>query len=307
VIPDEARAEIFIRLVGDSAATKARHRAAAGGQSGTERVLEIPGAAAHARGRIAHHRGRLHHRHSRHSAARGAAVLLIGPGTIHVAHTLDERVPKQQLEAPSKSIKNGQAITNDVTMKKNRSRHPRRHRHGGPAFHQISRRASVVRPHVAGRERALRRQAYHEAAAWHLGGAARTPSPALTVEEAKPGNAPQAAVLRHGRLRRHRDRAGLRAGRARGGVEFAQPSHGSRRAAAGARNQSRSPEAHPRPAARARLERADRHQSELLHHRADHGARPAEAVRHHARHRHHLQAIPARAIRACLPWTSTAT
>ena len=38
----------------------------------------------------------------------------------------------------------------------------------------------------------------------------------------------------------------------------------------------------PGAAASARLEGADRHQPELLHHRADHGAGAAEAVRHHA-------------------------
>ena len=46
-------------------------------------------------------------------------------------------------------------------------------------------------------------------------------------------------------------------------------------------------QAGPRPAARARLEGADRHQSELLHHRADDGAGAAQAVRHHQGDRHH--------------------
>ena len=61
-----------------------------------------------------------------------------------------------------------------------------------------------------------------------------------------------------------------------------EPSHGARCAAAGAGNQSRPPEAGSRPAARARLEGADRHQSELLHRRASPWALgAAEAVRHH--------------------------
>ena len=42
---------------------------------------------------------------------------------------------------------------------------------------------------------------------------------------------------------------------------------------------------------RARLERADRHQSELLDDRADDGAGAAEAVRHHARVVTTMQAI----------------
>jgi hypothetical protein len=77
--------------------------------------------------------------------------------------------PKSSYSTQSKSIKNGQAIR--IMHEKNRSRHPRRHRNGGPAFHQISRRSSVVRPHVARRQRPLRRQEIREAMKWHLGGA----------------------------------------------------------------------------------------------------------------------------------------
>jgi acetylornithine deacetylase len=100
VIPDEARAEIFIRLVNDSASTKQALENAV--QPWTSRgvelnfVLEIPAI--------------------RLTAVEGLPTtvvayttdipafggtwgqpLLFGPGTIHVAHTLDERVPKQQL------------------------------------------------------------------------------------------------------------------------------------------------------------------------------------------------------------------
>jgi acetylornithine deacetylase len=100
VIPDEARAEIFIRLVGDSGGTR---RAMADAMAGwlargveLNEVLEIPAI--------------------RLTAVAGLPTtvvafttdipafggtwgkpLLLGPGTIHVAHTLDERVPKQQL------------------------------------------------------------------------------------------------------------------------------------------------------------------------------------------------------------------
>jgi acetylornithine deacetylase len=96
VIADEARAEIMVRLVGDSTATKAALEGAACGRAELREVLEIP-------------------------ALRMAALpgfettvvafttdipafqgtwgepFLIGPGTIHVAHTLEERVPKAQL------------------------------------------------------------------------------------------------------------------------------------------------------------------------------------------------------------------
>lgn len=96
VIPDEARAEIFIRLVGDSAATRKALEEAVAGKVELNFVLEIPAL--------------------RLTAVEGLPTtvvayttdipafggkwgqpLLFGPGTIHVAHTLDERVPKQQL------------------------------------------------------------------------------------------------------------------------------------------------------------------------------------------------------------------
>jgi len=100
VIPDEARAEIFIRLVGDSASTREALRQAVADAAGDKVelnfVLEIPAL--------------------RLTAVEGLPTtvvayttdipafggnwgqpLLFGPGTIHVAHTLDERVPKKQL------------------------------------------------------------------------------------------------------------------------------------------------------------------------------------------------------------------
>jgi acetylornithine deacetylase len=96
VIPDEARAEIFIRLVGDSAETRKLMAEAVGDKVELNFVLEIPSL--------------------RLTAVEGTPTtvvayatdipaflgawgepLLFGPGTIHVAHTLDERVPKQQL------------------------------------------------------------------------------------------------------------------------------------------------------------------------------------------------------------------
>ena len=96
VIADEARADIMIRLVGDSGETKAALQRAAAGRAELREVIEI-------------------------SAVRLGAVegipttvvafttdipafngvwgepFLIGPGTIHVAHTLEERVRKTQL------------------------------------------------------------------------------------------------------------------------------------------------------------------------------------------------------------------
>jgi acetylornithine deacetylase len=96
VIPDEARAEIFVRLVGDSAGTRKALAKAVGDSVELNEVLEIPAI--------------------RLTAVEGFPTtvvayttdipaflgawgqpLLLGPGTIHVAHTLDERVPKRQL------------------------------------------------------------------------------------------------------------------------------------------------------------------------------------------------------------------
>lgn len=96
VIPDDARAEIFIRLVCDSTSTKEAIAAAVGDKVELNGVLEIP--AVHMTAVpglptivVAYT--------TDIPAFNGAwgQPLLLGPGTIHVAHTLDERVPKQQL------------------------------------------------------------------------------------------------------------------------------------------------------------------------------------------------------------------
>jgi acetylornithine deacetylase len=96
VIPDEARAEIFIRLVSDASSTRKTLAAAVGSRVELNEILEIP--AIHL------------------TAVEGLPTtvvayttdipafdgawghpLLLGPGSIHVAHTLEERVPKQEL------------------------------------------------------------------------------------------------------------------------------------------------------------------------------------------------------------------
>jgi len=96
IIPDEAKAEVLIRLVGDPSSTKDAMRNAAGGRVAVNQVLEIP----------ALRLGSLEGMETAVVAyttdipAFGTAwgqPFLIGPGTIHVAHTLEERVPKRQL------------------------------------------------------------------------------------------------------------------------------------------------------------------------------------------------------------------
>src|SRR5580658_1925534 len=96
VIPDEARAEIFIRLVGDSASARKALEQAVGDKVELNFVLEIPAI------RLTALEGlptTIVAYTSDIPAFLGAwgHPLLLGPGTIHVAHTLDERVPKQEL------------------------------------------------------------------------------------------------------------------------------------------------------------------------------------------------------------------
>ncbi len=96
VIADEARAEILIRLVGDSAETKQALARAVEGRAQLLEVLEIPAVCL----------GSLDGLDTTVVAfttdipAFGGTwgePFLIGPGSIHVAHTLQECVPKSQL------------------------------------------------------------------------------------------------------------------------------------------------------------------------------------------------------------------
>ena len=96
VIPDHAQAEILIRLVGDANDLKKEVEECAAPGVECNHVLEIP----------ALHLGTLAGfettvvAYTTDIPAFGGAwgqPFLIGPGTIHVAHTLEERVPKAQL------------------------------------------------------------------------------------------------------------------------------------------------------------------------------------------------------------------
>jgi len=96
IIADQARAEVMIRLVGDSHATSQAITRAVAGCAEAREVLEIP----------AVRLGRLDGfettvvAYTTDIPAFGGSwgqPFLIGPGTIHVAHTLEERVPKRQL------------------------------------------------------------------------------------------------------------------------------------------------------------------------------------------------------------------
>ena len=96
VIPDHAKAELMIRLVDDGLSTREALRNAVNGNAELHEILAIP----------AVHLGWLPGfdttvvSFTTDIPALGAAwgkPYLLGPGTIHVAHTAEERVPKQQL------------------------------------------------------------------------------------------------------------------------------------------------------------------------------------------------------------------
>jgi acetylornithine deacetylase len=96
VVADEARADIMIRLVGDSTETKAALAQAAEGRAELREVIEIP----------ALHMNPIEGLQTTVVAfttdipafgGQWGEPFLLGPGTIHVAHTLEERVPKAQL------------------------------------------------------------------------------------------------------------------------------------------------------------------------------------------------------------------
>jgi len=96
VVADEAHADIMIRLVGDPAETKKAFAAAAEGRAELREVIEIP----------AVHLNSMDGIETTVVAfttdipafgGQWGEPFLIGPGSIHVAHTLEERVPKQQL------------------------------------------------------------------------------------------------------------------------------------------------------------------------------------------------------------------
>jgi acetylornithine deacetylase len=96
VIADEAHAELMIRLVGDSASTKAALQRTVEGRAALNFVLEIP--ALHL-GAIDGIPTTVVAYTTDIPAFRGqwGEPFLIGPGSIHVAHTLEERVPKNEL------------------------------------------------------------------------------------------------------------------------------------------------------------------------------------------------------------------
>jgi acetylornithine deacetylase len=96
VIADEAKADIMIRLIGDSSATKAALQQAAEGRAELREVIEIPAVRLGAVPGIPTTVVAFTTDIPAFNGVWGEPFL-IGPGTIHVAHTSEERVPKVQL------------------------------------------------------------------------------------------------------------------------------------------------------------------------------------------------------------------
>ncbi len=96
IVADEARAEIMLRLVGDSADTKQALARAAAGRVELREVIEIPALRLNAVDGIAT-TVVAYTTDIPAFAGQWGEPFLLGPGSIHVAHTLEERVPKAQL------------------------------------------------------------------------------------------------------------------------------------------------------------------------------------------------------------------
>ncbi|MGE5487201.1 MAG: M20/M25/M40 family metallo-hydrolase [bacterium] len=96
VIPDEATAEIMFRLVAPSGPLRAEVEKAVSGLAEAREILEIPAVRLRS---IEGFPTTVVSFTTDIPAFNGAwgEPLLIGPGSVHVAHTLDERVPKRQL------------------------------------------------------------------------------------------------------------------------------------------------------------------------------------------------------------------
>jgi len=98
VIPDDAKAEVMIRLVGDPTGLRAAMNAAGGGLAEAKEILCIPAVRL---GTLPGFETTVVSYTTDIPAFGGAwgTPYLLGPGTIHVAHTSEERVEKEQLLA----------------------------------------------------------------------------------------------------------------------------------------------------------------------------------------------------------------
>ncbi|NUN00591.1 MAG: M20/M25/M40 family metallo-hydrolase [Bryobacteraceae bacterium] len=97
IVPDHAKAEVMIRLVEDGESTRKAMHAAVEGKAEAKEILTIP---ALRLGSIEGFETTVVSYTTDIPAFGGnwGEPFLFGPGTIHVAHTAEERVPKRQLE-----------------------------------------------------------------------------------------------------------------------------------------------------------------------------------------------------------------
>lgn len=96
VIADEAQAELMFRLVGDAEPIRKAVEAAVRGRLEAQEVLHVPAARLQALDGLPTTVVAFTTDIPKFGGAWGTP-LLIGPGTIHVAHTKEERIPKKQL------------------------------------------------------------------------------------------------------------------------------------------------------------------------------------------------------------------
>lgn len=96
VVPDQAKAEIMIRLVEDGMSSRQAVERACEGRAEAKEVLCVPAVRLGAMEGIATTVVAYTTDIPAFAGAWGEPFL-IGPGTIHVAHTLEERVPKREL------------------------------------------------------------------------------------------------------------------------------------------------------------------------------------------------------------------
>ncbi len=96
VIPDKARAELFLRVVSDAAPLRRAVSEAAAGRVEAIEVLSVPAVKLNSLDDLPTTVVSFTTDIPAFAGAWGKPYL-IGPGSIHVAHTLDEKIPKQQL------------------------------------------------------------------------------------------------------------------------------------------------------------------------------------------------------------------
>ena len=231
MIADEAKADIMIRLVGDSTATKAALQQAAAGRAELREVIEIPAVRLGAVDGIPTTVVAFTTDIPAFDGTWGEPFL-IGPGTIHVAHTSKSVCPKpsssklwNSIRRMRKGIMQTRIEVGILGATGMVGQHFIKFLQGNPWFDLKWLGAS---DRSAGKK-------YKDAMTWHLAGGTPDTVADQTVEECKPGNAPRLlfSAMDAG-VATEIERA-FAAGRTRRGLQFAQSPHGARCPAAGAR------------------------------------------------------------------------